>query len=243
MKRAIVIAALLACFCRAQDAAPWWGALASSDSATPAIPFHPTNLFPTAWFQGNSNTVNTVNSEVAEWSGSADYAPGRDSRTAFSFGGSSSVTFFLYTMTAPVSNVTICAWVKAASFADYRGIFGNGFLGGASGYGLYQSVSASTFQYRKQSGFTDEAGSPHLSSTNWTFLVGVKSPGFIKFYVNGASITNIASSNVLDTSPTRYRIGANHSGGFPYVGRIQDAMLFDKELTPSEILQLYKWSQ
>lgn len=38
MKRAIIIAAFLACSCRAQDAAAWWGALAAGVSTSPINP-------------------------------------------------------------------------------------------------------------------------------------------------------------------------------------------------------------
>jgi len=204
----------------------------------------PTNLSPVVWYKGENNANDAMGYADGTWGGVAAYGSGING-TAFSFSSANYVSIGNPAMLQTSNNVSLVAWVKPESFANYRAIWGGGYLGVSIGYGLFQSATETCGQYRYE-GTTAIASIAHGSSTNWTHLAFTVNGDIKTLYVNAVPVSTVTQTiaNVVASCP--WGIGArNASGvwGYKYCGLIDDVMFFRKALTPDEITQLYQWRQ
>jgi hypothetical protein len=79
-----------------------------------------------------------------------------------------------------------------------------------------------------------------LLLNKWNHVVGVRNGDTLTLYVNGVSIgSGIDGTGVLDISSTWGKIGHRWCGtGTPYNGTIDEVMIFNKALTPDEVISL-----
>lgn len=247
MKRAIVIAALMLAFAaRAQDAAPWWGALAASDDKPDVLD----GLV--AWWKldegagttaydssGNGYHGTLVNSPV--------WTNGLNGSAALSFNnGVANQEVYITNFPANGTNaVTIMAFGKAR----LPQASGFGIMAGW-GWGVNQQwwyvgwvanapvgFGGGTYAGDIGVGIDDLTGFHHVAAT---FNGGVS--GATKFYGDGALL---ASSTASLNLPAYFRIGRGGDGANPaslnyfFNGAICQIRVYNRALSSNEVSAIY----
>ncbi len=136
------------------------------------------------------------------------------------------------------NSFTMAAWIYAPSSETYKGIMGDGnwYVSGVtfSLYNGYIHVEMS------------QAGSASLLTANtalplnqWVHVAFVFNNGVGTFYMNGVPVgSGSAVAPVAGTS--NFYIGTTAQGGWnPMVGLLDDARVYNRALSASEIAQLY----
>jgi hypothetical protein len=80
-------------------------------------------------------------------------------------------------------------------------------------------------------------GYSHAITGQWFHLVGVWGVGFKRLYLNGVQVASGTNTGLNTGSRVRY-IGSR-AGGLPFNGLIPIVRVYNRELTPAEILQNY----
>lgn len=135
---------------------------------------------------------------------------------------------------------TLCASFRVTSLAsmEVMGIGGNSGLGNRTSIWVDGSNRVGVECLN-----TAVVTSSWAGAGNWVYLCAVqKGTGTFDWdiYINGSltSTTNIGSSGTLNTSNAGYRIGAipTYNGGFFFNGRIGVVQVYNRALTPTEVL-------
>jgi hypothetical protein len=80
-------------------------------------------------------------------------------------------------------------------------------------------------------------GYSHAITGQWFYLVGVWGVGFKRLYLNGVQVASGTNTGLNTGSRVRY-IGSR-AGGLPFNGLIPIVRVYNRDLTPAEILQNY----
>jgi len=201
-------------------------------------------LNPIAWWRFENNALdssgNALNGTVV---GTASYVAGQvgqawnsDATRSIQYGNPAALQ-----INSEATGVTLAAWVKPSSFADFRAVMGAGQLEDANGYGLHLSANNYRFQVRVGSAVS-VAEAPHSNSTAWAHICGVRSGGVTRLYINAVEVATdtLALGNTTPTSV--WRVGASFTAltgiRFHFIGQIDEAAVFNRALSVKEIAQL-----
>ncbi|MBU2576713.1 MAG: LamG domain-containing protein [Nanoarchaeota archaeon] len=136
--------------------------------------------------------------------------------------------------------VTLSAWVKPVDLVDVQGIItknGPYFLELAT-----DRIGQDGFVIHNVTGWQGMSGTTLLASDAWTHVLYTYDggTGLLQFYVNGVpGASKIIGGNLLLTNAPVF-IGAR--SGTPssfFEGSIDDAMIFNRSLTPAEVTEIY----
>jgi len=145
--------------------------------------------------------------------------------------------FTSYTNEPPITNLS--------------GIFGQGYFGGAVGWGLGVVVRSDvgncwTFQVRNYLNIVEATGtSSPFTIGSWYHLVGSFTRNNLsRLYVNGSLVSSISSTplNNVDLTPTVNNAAVGRSttySSFQYGGRVGAVKLYNRPLSSDEIKQNY----
>ena len=137
------------------------------------------------------------------------------------------------------TNFSFQVWI----FSNDTGL--GGVLGdsdaGADGWSLDQ-VSASRFRFftLTTNGFIALAGQT-LAMNQWRHVVGTYDNVTMRLYINGTEAVAAAQSGALIQSPNNAAFGAyaGASGTSDFDGRLDEIGIWNRTLSPAEVLQLY----
>ena len=143
------------------------------------------------------------------------------------------------------SAVTVAVWLATDSVTTWARILdksqwqNNGF-----DIALSQVTHAPLFEF-----FVDNTTSQALATTVvddglWHFVAGTLGAKTLKIYVDGVMEQSVASAGDVDIKPNDWpiRLGreANAAMGQQYVGKLDEVVVYDVELSEAEILDLYE---
>lgn len=187
--------------------------------------------------EGNGSTVtdtsgNSNNGTIsgATWTTSGKYG------NALSFNGSSNyVTVNDSASLDLTSGMTIEAWLKPNSLADWNSVVLKEQTGNLV-YALYANTDGNVPNGEIYSGSNmDIRGSSQLSTNGWSHLAATYDGSTFKFYLNGTEVGNKSVSGTIKTSSNPLRIGGNTIWGEYFNGLIDEIRIFNKARTPAEI--------
>lgn len=159
---------------------------------------------------------------------------------AYEFDGDAFISMLGFTR-APIRG-TIAAWVTVESFETGDNklnlIFGqNDNLQLGLGDRSIGADGKWVFRHRGSSGFTNVAG-PEPELNRWTHVAGVWDESDAILYLDGVEVAR-APNRTLIASAGAARIGAHPFAAQNYWdGQIDEVLLYDRDLTPAEILEL-----
>ncbi len=141
------------------------------------------------------------------------------------------------------NTVTFSAWIYSnANQPSYTGILisrvgSNGLAGlhisgGGSANTLTWGWNGSSAEYDANTGLV-------IPNGKWTFIAGVITPTTSTVYMNGQVYTTSAFSNNTQNLDGRWEIANDSSFSRYFNGNIDDARVYNRSLSASEILQLY----
>jgi len=178
----------------------------------------------------NSGNGNTGTLSGATWSslgqtGDALSFNGSNNRVNVANSASFSIT----------SAMTIEAWVYPTALTSWRTVMMKERSGGLV-YALYAHDGAAPAVYIRI-GSTDIglAGNSALPLNSWSHLAATYDGANLRLYVNGVQVASKAKTGSIATSTTAFRIGGNAVWGEWFAGRIDDARIYKKALSPAEI--------
>jgi hypothetical protein len=183
----------------------------------------------TADASGNANTA-TISG--ATWNVSGKFGK------ALSFNGSSSL------VTIPDSNfidlttgMTLEAWLNPSALSGWRAAMLKEASGGLA-YSLYAHDNAPRPAATINTGGIDRStpGTAALALNTWTHLAATYDGATLRLYVNGAQVSSLAVTGNLITSTGALRIGGNTIWGEYFSGLIDEVRVYNRALTPAEIL-------
>jgi hypothetical protein len=227
MKRSILIAAavMLAAVSHGQMFAQMFGQS-----------FNPLTLGPVAWYKADSNALDSAGGYNATWAGTEAYGAGINGQ-ALSLNGSSSIS---RTNFPPVANFTIAAWVKASAASTVGYVCAIDNPASVDRLNLAWVGTGNNMRFVRPLGLNVDSAAA-FGGTNWTHVAITLSGTNVVFYKDGASASSHVTTAISATNGT-IRIGSR-DGAVYFSGLIDDALIFNRALTPAEITQLYNWRQ
>lgn len=137
--------------------------------------------------------------------------------------------------------VTMSAWVRTASNADWRSLIVKE-RGTAATPGLSYSLYANDPARSRAAGFfflngTDQsvASATALPLNTWTHIAVTYGGGFMRFFVNGVQVSQVAQTGNLTPSNNPLRIGGNTFWFEFFSGQLDDLRIYNRVLTTAEI--------
>lgn len=140
------------------------------------------------------------------------------------------------------SAVTISAWVRWSGGADWQSLILKE-RGTAANPGLSYSLYASDPTRNRPAGFfrllgVDQsiASTTALPLNTWVHIAVTYGGGFMRFYVNGVQVSQVAQSGNLTASANPLRIGGNAIWGEFFAGQVDDVRIYNRVLTAADIV-------
>jgi hypothetical protein len=79
------------------------------------------------------------------------------------------------------------------------------------------------------------AATTALPVNTWTHLAVTYGGGFMRFFVNGVQVTQVAQTGNLTASNNPLRLGGNSLWGEFFAGQMDDVRIYNRVLTAGEI--------
>ncbi len=130
-------------------------------------------------------------------------------------------------------------WIKTNATSQNGFWFEKGSVN--TQYSLFQE--GSVIQWRQY--FSSGQGLTNLSTTtatyintsNWYQVVGTFTSGDRRLYINGVQVNSDTQAGTINTNNSGMRIGSYLDGGYFYNGSIAVVRVYNKVLSPAEVLQ------
>ena len=135
------------------------------------------------------------------------------------------------------TNITISAWIKPDVLGGgYKTIVSKRDLSNTTNYQLYLNTTAGALSFY--------SGTENISSyipprNQWTFVSATVSGTTLTFYVNGVSVQSGTISGSVTPNNGSLYIGSNNIPE-AFSGSIDDVRVYNRALSPSEMLKLYQ---
>lgn len=151
------------------------------------------------------------------------------------------------TLSISGNQITVSVWVKPTA-GDYRAILSKGYSSSDGGYAIRMTRDSEPtkafFQVYNAAGTIGSAGTySNIKNGVWSHLIGTYDGSQVCFYVNGVLDGSCGSlTGNIKTNSLPVRLGKlATSGGTTefYVGSIDDARVYNRAISASEIKQLY----
>lgn len=140
------------------------------------------------------------------------------------------------------SAVTISAWVRWSGGVDWQSLILKE-RGTSANPGLSYSLYASDPTRNRPAGFfrllgADQsvASTTPLPLNTWAHIAVTYGGGFMRFYVNGVQVNQVAQTGNLTASANPLRIGGNSIWGEFFAGQVDDVRIYNRVLTAADIM-------
>ncbi|MCK4429342.1 MAG: LamG domain-containing protein, partial [Candidatus Aenigmarchaeota archaeon] len=142
--------------------------------------------------------------------------------------------------------ITIEAWVKKASLTQHGPFIVEKEDESSYVYGLYHTYGGGEarsirFHIRNSTGDVKGAGRFNITDLEWHHITGTFDGRYLKFYGEGVLLdtTDWGSMQTIKTGPGKLYIGVwgKNMGANHFNGTIDEVRIYNRALTPAEILQ------
>jgi len=159
----------------------------------------------------------------------------------FEFGGASQHVIVPNSTILDTQTPSVEVWIKTNATSQNGFWFEKGFVN--TQYSLFQE--GNTIQWRtalSSGGYTNlTTASTYINTSNWYQIVGTYTSGSRRLYINGILINLDTQAGTIATSVGGMSIGVygGYSGsrGYYYNGNLSICRVYNKVLTPQEVLQ------
>jgi len=137
--------------------------------------------------------------------------------------------------------ISIAAWVYLTAMTDNRDVFATNGEINNNRVGIFHSRSGLDRGFTARAGSVDVNAGQNASINQWYHVVGtVSSGGTVTLYVDGASEGSDTGGSLSSTN-NDFVIGSDQESGRDYEvnGYVDDVKVYDKELTATEVSNLY----
>ena len=234
MKRAIVIAALLACSVRAQDAASWWNALAASAEKPDVLD----GLV--AWWKLNGNANDSIGDAHFTEHGATNAV--FDGRACYGFGGGTYLELQKEKAIQLTNDVSFTFFYSKSEATFYQMI-----IGAASGLGYpYMGWGVGNEGYTVllaffADGIDGASGQKRILRSapplnEWHFVAVTSGGGSMCLYLD-SQFTTASLTPVTETN-NDFRVGQK-VGFNPFTGFVSELRMYNRVLSSNEVSTIY----
>lgn len=175
------------------------------------------------------------------WSGSAPYysTPGYNQTYAGNFNGSSDAVDIGIPASLQLQTFTLTAWINATNNNATRAMFGGS--GSGDGYYEFRDNSANDLELLKQGQVSIGSSASTVPAGTWTFVaVTYDTSGNYVFYINGAAVGSGTNKQTFSYGSDHEMLGKGFSTSEYFNGTMQDARIYNRALSASDIQVIYK---
>lgn len=139
-----------------------------------------------------------------------------------------------------VTTITISAWVRPTTGGNWRSLLvkerGTSFLS----YALYTNdptLNRPAAFYFVGAADRSVTGTATLPLNTWTHVATTYGDGFMRLYINGVQVAQVARTGTMTASTNALRIGGNtvFTGGEFFAGAVDDVRIYNRVLSAAEI--------
>jgi hypothetical protein len=192
-----------------------------------------------AQWKANGDTVDNIGGNNGTFMFGEYYDAGKKDQ-AFSFVGTNRIDATRNTSVSYSSNFTVCAWVYPLSTTG--GVWAAA-QSASNRIGFVYKALTPCFTYWNGAKYTI-TNAAAISTNTWNHLVGVCADGNLSIYVNGISSPagssvsqSLAETLVFDVGRTR---GSSAPDNVWMNGLIDDVRIYNRALSPAEVLKVYR---
>ncbi|MCA9061860.1 MAG: DUF4347 domain-containing protein, partial [Planctomycetaceae bacterium] len=192
--------------------------------------------------EGNANDFTSTHEGTAI--GGVTYTPGISGR-GFEFDGTTGYISIADNATLEVTSaVTMAAWIKADDVANFRQIISKFGASGSMAYQFGLSPNGALRADFSTNGTTYTnigTSTGLLTSGQWYHVAATFDNGAMKLYINGvqAGSSTAAFSTIYSGGSADLNIGRAASAAQYFDGRIDEAVVYNRALSATEIANLY----
>lgn len=147
------------------------------------------------------------------------------------------ISYNASTISFPTNNATICVWFKTSTIGDGYGALITQRSSSDSGFQVYTFSNKFYADGGGTAGVTSVASTP-AGIINFGCAVYDRTNSLLKLYINGIYDSQVSyTGEIQDTYPIR--LGNSAFGDGPYPGNIYSALVYNRVLTATEVLQNY----
>lgn len=187
---------------------------------------------------GSAFVYNTANLERSG-SVSGSMAYNSQGRGAFAFSGNGAAILFPEDSSLNTQTPTVEVWIKTNNTNQSGFWFEKGQVN--TQYSLFQESTNIVWRQASLSQYT--ATSTYINTTDWAQVVGTFVSGDRRTYINGIVRTSDTQTGTISTNSNGMSVGLfggfNGSRGYSYNGNIGAIRVYNRVLSPQEILQNY----
>ena len=134
--------------------------------------------------------------------------------------------------------MTVSAWIYPRSFGELSaGRIVDSNNAGVGGY-IFRLNTSNQLSLQIGGG-TVNSNTGAITLNSWQHITLVYDAVVARFFVNGVSVGAPALTTTIANSTTNFSIGARGDGAATFDGLIDDVRIYNRALTPAEVLQLY----
>jgi len=218
-----------------------YGSILSSNAVLTVLPCVPAPSGLVDWWPGEGNANDVVGTNNGTLVGGVSYAAGEVGQ-AFSFDGTSGYVSIPDSPSLDifVSSITVEAWIKVnqvTANSDWKGIVTKG----NSSWRLQATSQAKTvtFSATGLSPNQDLKGSRNVNDGQWHHVAGVYDGTNMFVYVDGTLDTSQPATGSISQNSSPEWIGATAQQSYFFNGMVDEASLYNRALTASEIQAIY----
>ena len=145
------------------------------------------------------------------------------------------------TLNIVTNTITFGGWCYPTISNKYQHILVKN-VGELRQYGMWLSVNGTSQIFRNMNGVVSQdnvtISTPWVVNA-WNYIMLVYNGSTIKIYLNGSEVFSENASGNIVTTNSNVNIGGEPTQSFFFNGRIAVGQIYNKALTPSEILQNY----
>jgi hypothetical protein len=140
-------------------------------------------------------------------------------------------------------NITLAAWVYVDSYTYTQAIFSKGKPGSweAGSYSLRITTGGKLYLRlgNNDSSQVNSESTGTVPVTTWTHIAVTVSGTSVAFYINGSAAGTATNGATRADNNNTLLIGKTHDSGQAMIGRIDDARLYNRALSATDIAALY----
>ncbi|MEZ6078124.1 MAG: LamG-like jellyroll fold domain-containing protein [Pirellulaceae bacterium] len=162
---------------------------------------------------------------------------------AFQFDGVDDYVEIADNVAHQLQTLTVSAWIKPdfATMDNFGGIvMKTSDATWANGFGLSRDGSNNGVRFYIDNWSTNFA-SATVADNAWSFVTGTFDGTTVKLYVNGVLAGTDTYTGPINYAASTLRIGSGYSSNLTWKGGIDEANLFNRALTATEIGELYQY--
>lgn len=210
--------------------------------ATSGLVFSVDAADPNSYRSGSAFVYNTANLERSgSVSGSFNYTT--RTKGSFYFAGNGSAILFPEDSALNTQTVTVEVWIRTGATSQNGFWFEKGNVN--SQYALFQEGANITWRQRLGASLLSQitTAASFINTTQFAQVVGTYTSGDRRTYVNGILRTSDTQTGEIATNTNGVSIGIyggfNGVRGYSYVGDLSTVRVYNRVLSPQEILQNY----